>query len=338
MQKFESKRHSKVKCKTLSTLIPDTLSQIKVNKPLIMQLDIVFQCVKDFEKLVNSKEVMKSLSDDITPTDFTRWVMPNYRNVITILSLEKRIDDRDNLKILRNCFQLLLASYCCFKIKDPPRYIVDGFLSKAIRNDILTNKTKNSKLLNQLYLRKGISVNKTELLKSYCKLITLILRLKLKVALPASGETSDTDATDFFHIIGSICSYLESLIHAFIAQYSSKNDITFDKQLAFNQHYVERTRVFSQQHVNDLLLMLSKESEPVSDKENCLKMVIKHLLKIFDDIEWSQMDTYVEQHKIHACTMRKRRLNIQSTLLVSRDLDLISEFRLINWPAWAKSS
>ena len=90
--------------------------------------------------------------------------------------------------------------------------------------------------------------------------------------------------------------------------------------------------------MNDLLLMLGKETERVQDRLDCLKMIIREFLKIFNDVQWSRLDSYVEQHEVHACAMKKRRLNIQSTLLVTGELELISAFRLINWPTWAISS
>lgn len=338
MHRGSSGIHSKVRSKSINALIPDSLSQLRVNKPLIMQLNIVYQCVRNFKKLANSKEVIRSLSDDITANDITRWVLPNYKNIVAILSMGESIDNRKSLKQLASCFQLLISSYCCFKVADPSKYVVDNLLARIIRNDILTNKTKNSKIINQLYLKEGQSINKRELLKLHCKLIVLILNLQLGIAILPNGEHSESNAVHFFHMMSSICFYLESLIHVYIAQISSKEDTAFQKHLACNQHYLKRTQSLPQLHVNDLLLMLGKETERVQDRLDCLKMIIREFLKIFNDLQWSRLDSYVEQHEVHACAMKKRRLNIQSTLLVTGELELISAFRLINWPTWAISS
>lgn len=303
-----------------------------------MQLNIVYQCMRDFENLANSKDIIRSLSEDIAAIDITKWVLPNYKIIARILSMGESISGRRALRKLANCFQLLICSYCCFRVAEPSKYLVDSLMSRFIQNDILTNKTKNSKLINQLYLKRGMSISKSELLKLHCKLIVLILNLKLKMAVPTNEDQSDVDAAHFFQMVGSVCLYLESLLNVFIAHMSTKESSEIKENLAFNQRYLNRTKSLPQQHVSEVLLLLTTETNEVQCRMRCLKMVIKELLRVLDDVQWSQMDDYVQQHDIHATTMMNRRLNIQSTLLVTGDLDLVAEFRLVRWPAWSKSS
>lgn len=307
---------------------------MKANKPLLIQLNVVYQYLVKLRKVSGNLDVIKSLSDDITAQDIAKWALPNYKDIMTVLSIEDGTDHQKALFRLTACMQLLLSSYCCYQSQDPAKFMFDCLLVKFIRMDILPNKTKNSKIIQRFHSGKGLSIKKSKMLKVHCKLLASIINLKLKiVTLPTEKSHSD-DMVQFFQMIRDFCMYMECLIHAFIAQLSVKDSMARQKGSAFNQHYLARTKSLPDKHVKDILLIVSENDLQPESRAKSLKIVIKALLGVLDSISWSLLDENVKQKKAHIVTMARLRMNIQSTLLIAGDTDLTSKFRLISWPNW----
>lgn len=316
------------------SLIPDGIAHMKANKPLLMQLDVVYQYLLNFRKLSNSLELINSLGEDLNAQDMTKWALPNYNSIIQILSAGDKIHRQKALGRLVACFQLLLSSYCCCKLEDPRKFVFECLLVKFIRKDILPNKTKNSKIIQRFHYKEGSSIKKSKLLRLHCKLFVLLFNLKLKIAT-SSTEKSDAHIVQFFQMIDDFCIYLESLIHALIAHTSFKSSPGHKKGLAFNQHYMARIKGFPDKHVKDILLTVSESGNQALQRMKILKMIIKELLKVLDSVLWPLLNDYATQHKARVAALARERMHIQSALLIAGDLDLISEFRLISWPEWA---
>ncbi|QLL32289.1 hypothetical protein HG536_0C04580 [Torulaspora globosa] len=304
---------------------------MKANKPLLMQLDVVYQYLLNFKKLSGNLDIIKSLGEDMNAQDMTKWALPNYDSLIKILSAGDKLRRQKALGRLIACFQLLLSSYCCCKLEDPRKFVFDCLLVKFIKKDILPNKTKNSKIIQRFHSKKGSSIKKSKLLRLHCKLLVVIFNLKLKIAT-SSTEKNNAHIVQFFQMIDDYCIYVESLIHALIAHTSSKGH---EKGLAFNQHYIARIKVFPDKYVKDILLIVSESGSQPSQRMKTLKMVIKELLRVLDSVLWPLLNDYARQHKARVSIMARERMHIQAALLIAEDLDLISEFRLISWPSWA---
>lgn len=320
------------------SLIPEELMHLKANKPLLMQLDVVYQCIQRFKKIDNNLDIISSLSEDVSVQEVNKWVIPNYKEIIAIRSMGTRISHRNALNRLISCIQLLLASFCCFKLQDPCKFVMDCLVVRFIRNDVLVNKTKNSKIIQRFSSKESLSIKKPEVLKLHCKLLVVILNLKLKTALSFGAEKKADNVRQFFQIICDFCTYIENLLHAFIAQTSSKKLTVHERGVAFNQHYLTRMKSFPDRHVKDIVFVMRKNDDTSRQKSNTLKIVIKQLLKVLDAVLWSLLDDYVKQPVAHAIRMTRQRMHLQSTLLIAGDLDMISEFRLIRWPDWAINS
>ncbi|QLQ80548.1 hypothetical protein HG537_0D05490 [Torulaspora globosa] len=306
---------------------------MKANKHLLMQLDVVYQYLLNFKKLSNNFDIIKSLGEDLNAQDMSRWALPNYNSIIKILSADK-VHRQKALGRLIICFQVLLSSYCCYKLDDPRKFVFECLLVKFIRKDILSNKTKNSKIIQRFHSKDGSSIKKSKLLRLHCKLLVVIFNLKLKIAT-SSTEKSNVHIVHFFQMIDDFCVYVESLIHALIAHSSFKNSTGDRKSLAFNQRYMARIKVFPDKHVKDILLVVSESGNESLQRMETLKMVIKELLRVLDSILWPLLNDYAIQHKARVDIVARERMNIQAALLIAGDLDLISEFRLISWPSWA---
>lgn len=323
-------------------LVPDSLLHLKLNHSLLIQLDIVYQYLLDYQTLVKSFDIVKTFSDDITANDITRWYLPNYKYIATILSLKVHINRRKRLGQLFSCFQLLIVSYCCFQLQSHQnfmKFFVETLIMKFIKSDMLIVKSNCPKVIQQ-YLSDQESYMEKYDMKTTCSLhcntITSILNLQIRIFSESASTKEDSHALRFFQMVGEICFIIESLAHSLITQRCFKKSAQNDGRLAFNQCYLKRTKNISYQYVKEIICILRKRTDSIQERTHCLKIIIIELLAIVNHVKWAHLNKYVETNDIHREAMIKRRLNIQSALLVTGDLDLICEFRLMHWPSWAK--
>lgn len=322
-------------------LVPDSLLHLKLNHSLLIQLDIVYQYLLDYQILGDSFDIVQTFSDDVTANDITRWYLPNYKYIATILSLKVHIKDRRRLGQLFSCFQLLIVSYCCFQLPSHQnfmKFFVETLIMKFIKSDMLAVKSKYPKVIQQYLSDQESYVEKYDMKTAcslHCNTITSILNLQIKIASASTSTKQDTHALRFFQMVGEICFIIESLVHSLITQHCFRKTDQHNERLAFNQCYLKRTKNISYQYVKEIICILRKRTDSIQERTHCLKIIIIELLAIVNHVKWARLKKYVERNDIHREAMIKRRLNIQSALLVSGDLDLVSEFRLMHWPSWA---
>lgn len=325
--------------------IPDKLSNLRLNRSLVAHLDIVYRYTQNIEKLRDNLDIMKSLSDDIKYVDITRWFLPNYKNILTILSLKGSIGEPHKVQRLFHCFQLLIASFCCFQadaLQLSSKLILETLISRFVSQDLIVCKQKSSRIVQQ-YLRTDEAVfdlSSTRMqCKIHCETLISIMNLNLRVVGSSVSHKNGTRCgMQFFLIISRICFVIESLTHCLINQLSSTPDKSLTDGLAYREQYCIRERTFDFQYTNNILFVLRERTSKVKERLELLKGIISELLKVLNHLDWFQLDDYVKQYPIHSETMIKRRLYIQITLLIAADLNLISEFRLIRWPTWSKPS
>lgn len=304
---------------TVEGLIPQELSHLKLNRSLLMHLDSVYHYKND-KSLQGNIDIQKSFCDDVSYNDILRWFWPNYKSLAIILSLREGHND---IAGLFDCFQKFLVSFTCFHCKQSS-FLVDVMLTKFVKNDLITVRERVPKSMAK-FVPSGSNFHQSFKIVRLCELhfdtLRQILKLKLRVQEPCV----------VLIVFNKICLVLESLVHVLLAHRGSSKasrSIAISAQSAFKTRYLNRTHNMSHKYANELSDSLSKRTGSIQEKTELIRIIVLELLELIHKVHWP--DHHMKPKEAQTC-----RLNVQSTLLVSGDLDLIAKFRLTHWPAWS---
>ncbi|AQZ14705.1 MEI4 (YER044C-A) [Zygosaccharomyces parabailii] len=304
------------------SLIDGKLSCLKLSKPLLMQLDIVYRYLLD-GSLRGNVNILRTFIDDIPAADVMRWYWPNYKLLATVSSLGHR---EKNTRRLLHCFQLLIVSFACFH-PDESNFLSEIMIVRFIKSDLLAVKERQPKCISQF-----VPPNRTFIasfkLARMCKIHFDTLRGALNLHSQLGNSTAVSQAFD------KICFVMECLTHVFsthapaLKSCSSAARLSSNKS-AFRQRYLQRSRTMSLKYKKELHAALDRRADDFEGKIHCLRIIIGALLSLVNNVHWGE-----HKRPKEAVTGR---LNLQCALLVAGDLDLMSQFRLVRWPHWSVS-
>lgn len=298
------------------SLVSDKLSYLKLNRPLLMQLETVYHYLLD-GSLRGNVNILRTFVDDISGTDVTKWYWPNYKLLATVSCLGQR-DKR--IHRLFECFQLLIVSFACFH-PNKSSFVTESMILKFVKNDLLAVKERQPKRILSFVPAKGSFVTSFELARM-CKLhfdtVSAVLNLQTQL-----GNSSAVSLA-----FDKICLVLEGLTHVFLTLAPpAKNSRPMADKCAFKQRYLHRSRHMSQKYTKELYAALERRSDNSEEKLQCLRIIIRELLSLIDKVQWAE--------HVRSRDAINYRLNLQSALLVTGDLGLVSRFRLVRWPQWS---
>lgn len=305
-------------CDSVDGIIPQELSHLKLNRSLLLQLESVYQYQND-KSIKGNINIQKSFADDVSDGDILKWFWPNYKILVIILSLK----DCGDISRLFRCFQIFLISYTCFHCKQSS-FLTDVMIIKFVKTELITFKEKPPRSTIN-FVPSGSTFHASLRLNRMCTLHfdtvrkILDLQSRMKNNLPVCITFS------------KICLVLESLVHVYLA-YRDSNEVNHVMGSApnssFKTRYLKRSRNMSHKYTHDLNDALRKRVGSKEEKTNLLKIIIVELLRLIDKVHWPDCYHNPSEAQTH-------RLDVQSTLLVTGDLDLIAKFRLCLWPSWS---
>lgn len=300
-------------------IVPQELSHLKLNRSLLMHLESVYQYQND-KSLKGNIDIQKSFGDDVSDSDVLRWFWPNYKLLAIILSLKK--DPGDILRLFQ-CFQMFLISFSCFHCKQS-NFLTDVMIIKFVKSELVTIRERPPKSTAK-FVPLGSTFHESFQLNRMCTLhfdtVRQVLELQSKI------EQSSLVCVAF----GKICLVLESLVHVLLAHRDSSkasHSTASTANSAFRNRYLNRSRNMSHKYTNELFAALKKGVGSNQEKTHSLRLIVMELLTLIDKVHWPH-------HHPKPTEAQTDRLNVQSTILVTGDLDLIAKFRLCHWPDWS---
>lgn len=302
----------------INSIVPQELSYLKLNRSLLMHLESVYQYQND-KSLRGNIDIQKTFADDVSDNDVLKWFWPNYKVLATILSLKKC----NIILRLFQCFQTFLISYSCFHCRQP-NFLTDVMICKFLKSEIVTIKERPPKSAAK-FVPLGSTFHASFQPNRMCTLHFDTVRRILE--LQSQMESNSFIYTAF----NKICLVLESVVHVLLAHRDSgeASHITASAvNFAYKNRYLNRSRNMSHKYAHELFAALKKGVGSKQEKTDLLRVIIVELLGLVDKVYWPPRHPSPTEPQT-------RRLDVQATMLVTGDLDLIAKFRLCNWPSWS---
>ncbi|SCU81483.1 LANO_0B03246g1_1 [Lachancea nothofagi CBS 11611] len=277
------------------------------------------------EHLSNNIEIIKALGADLQEAEVTRWLLPNYRILKWLFSINS--DDRNRRRTanhVANTFQLILVSYYSFTADDKKSVqgICQGLIYKFIRDELIGFDTSNVrvvKLLRDYTESESVEVNivsLTSLCRGHLKLLAFTIRLMLQ------NERFEVVTG----IIGFILKLLETLVICLV-KLRDPSVIVQDRGKAYQDMYKERSTKISYKMVLEVLE--ASHSLGIQKATQRIEIALSFLM---DLVVTLNLDPQTDDTQNFVDTFREFRPYLVSEFLMLNDSRLTAKFLRISWP------
>ena len=308
---------------------------------------------KHYKQKFTSQELLKlrGISKGISPSAYNQTYLPKFNVIVRLLCLQSRSKYRDNHINFSDLYDLFRAlywftiAYHTFQSRNTTtigalpsctvQWIFKSINEVLIQKAIPSNNTKAySGFSSELAVPRIWKINlqkHSSAAKTYCDIYIASLACVINTRATIHNiETIDQketgtllkDITDLFLLLESFC-HIAALI--IIQKSTSTNQIGVSS--AYRQLFERRRKNIPKTFVKNLTLSFEK---PAIKKT--LKIIIRSIIDIIPAIDWDQLRQVVLRHEkghIYAKEVNSIQKYIQATLLIMDDLDLITQFQLV---------
>lgn len=331
--KKQKKRYGVISVNELYSILDKSIHSISVNgmfSHLLPMYGFLTRHAFKLGSLSRHQAIIEALGAGFQTEELTRWCLPTYQDLKWLVAAEHPNSKKhENTKLLCQCFQLLIVSYYSFHVDDKTviKVLCQRLFYRFLKQEMfifVKEKKKLSKLIRDYLGSDTVDYNAislSALCRQHFKVIHMVINLKV---LQKQFSVAVRVTMYLLQVLESLTRCLITLMQ--IGPGSSKGDVL----PAYLKFYNCRSIHLNCKYIHEISEIISDKNSKVMALR--LKIAIENILSVISQVHWNEIVTHLQSDKEVITNFSRYRMFIQSSILVTQDLELISCFQKTTWP------